>query len=76
MNHCKKRRQTMTTINVQGMSCEHCVQAVTTALKNIPALENITVDLKTGTAAFTSSSPVDMDAIHAAIQAVGFETAE
>ncbi|MFA6811020.1 MAG: heavy metal-associated domain-containing protein [Desulfoplanes sp.] len=65
-----------TTINVQGMSCQHCVQSVTRALQNIEGLQEISVDLAHKTASFTSDSPVNMDAVHAAIRNIGFETTE
>lgn len=63
-----------TTINVQGMSCQHCVQSVTKALETIDGIKGISIDLTAGTASFTSHNPVDMDAVHAAIRNIGFET--
>ena len=66
----------MTTISVQGMSCQHCVQSVTKALESIAGLKNINVDLTTGTASFDSEESIDIKAIHAAIRDIGFETVE
>lgn len=39
-----------TTLKVKGMSCEHCVRAVTNALKNTDGVQNAQVDLKGGSA--------------------------
>jgi copper chaperone len=66
----------MTTIKVEGMSCEHCVQSVTKALESIPGLENIHVDLQKKQAQFTSQGPVSMDLVHAAIRKIGFESSD
>ena len=34
-------------LNVEGMSCEHCVKAVTTAVSALPSVTSVTVDLST-----------------------------
>jgi copper chaperone len=34
------------TLKVKGMSCDHCVRAVTQALKNTEGVQDATVDLK------------------------------
>ncbi len=39
-----------TTLKVTGMSCEHCVRAVTNALKGTAGVRNAQVDLKAGRA--------------------------
>jgi len=33
------------TVKVEGMTCQHCVQVITEALKNITGLNTVTVDL-------------------------------
>ena len=38
------------TLKVNGMSCEHCVRAVTGALKNTDGVQNAEVDLNAGRA--------------------------
>ena len=38
-----------TILKVEGMSCEHCVQAVTKAVTALPGIGGLAVDLKTGT---------------------------
>jgi copper chaperone len=37
------------TLNVAGMSCEHCVKAVTGAANGLPGVSNVSVDLAGGT---------------------------
>jgi copper chaperone len=55
------------------MSCQHCVMAITKALSNIDGLENIKVDLETGTATFDETHPVAMDVIKERIEETGYE---
>ena len=38
-----------TTINVGGMSCDHCVKAVTNAVNTLPGIGSVAVDLCDGT---------------------------
>ena len=33
------------TVKVEGMTCQHCVQTITDALKNITGLNTVNVDL-------------------------------
>ncbi len=35
-------------LKVEGMSCQHCVAAVTNAVGSVPGVEDVTVDLATG----------------------------
>ena len=39
-----------TTLKVGGMSCGHCVMAVTKALKSVPGVQDAKVDLQGGRA--------------------------
>jgi copper chaperone len=64
---------TMKTIEVKGMSCNHCVQSVTQALTSIQGLANVKVDLLGGKATFEELSPVSEADIKAAIKDIGFE---
>ena len=47
------------TYAVQGMTCEHCVRAVTAAVAELPGTEKVTVDLAAGSVAFESPAPID-----------------
>lgn len=45
-----------TTLNIPGMSCQHCVQTITTVLAAFPGVQDIHVDLATKTARLTHDS--------------------
>jgi len=40
---------TKTVLKVEGMSCEHCVKAITKAAGTLPGVKNVAVDLKAKT---------------------------
>ena len=62
------------TLKVTGMSCEHCVKAVTDALTGIAGVTDVTVSLKKGTASFSHDPAVaPLEKIKAAITEEGFE---
>ncbi len=60
---------------VQGMTCEHCVRAVTEALAGIPGTEAVTVDLVSGSVGFDSRVGVDRVAVAAAVAEAGYQLA-
>ena len=66
---------TTQTIDVNGMSCGHCVRAVTSELEKIEGVSDVDVDLATGSVTFTSTAPVAPSAVAAAIDEAGFELA-
>jgi len=62
------------TLDVSGMSCEHCVKAVKTALSALSGVKDIKVSLKDGKVSFSHDpSQAPLDAIKAAIIEEGFE---
>lgn len=56
---------------VSGMTCGHCVAAVTKAVQAIPEVENVSVDLATGTVTVTGTP--DARAVRDAIAEEGYE---
>jgi copper chaperone len=61
-------------LKVEGMSCDHCVKAVTKAVTALPGIGGVTVDLKTGTVtveADLSQSPLDK--IKSEIEGQGYD---
>jgi copper chaperone len=64
-------------INVDGMSCDHCVQTVTAALDGIKGVGKVQVDLekKTVTVDFEEDQ-TGLEIISAKINSVGFEVVE
>jgi copper chaperone len=63
----------MKTIKVKGMSCEHCVMAVTKALSGIDGIKNVKVSLKKGEATFDETGTVDMGIVREKIEDAGYE---
>ena len=63
----------MTSLQIKGMSCNHCVMAVTKALKEIEGLEDITVNLEKAEAIFKETKPVDPNLIKERIKKAGYE---
>jgi copper chaperone len=65
----------MATIKITGMSCNHCVMAVTKALNGVEGIKGVKVDLSRGEATFDEAGPVDMDTVRAEIKKAGYEVA-
>jgi copper chaperone len=63
----------MKSIKIKGMSCQHCVMAVTKALGAIDGIKDVKVDLKTGTATYDETKTVDPKIIDGAVKKAGFE---
>jgi copper chaperone len=65
----------MAALKIKGMSCNHCVMAVTKALGEIEGISDIKVDLSTGEASFAESGVVDMETVKEKIRKAGYEVA-
>ena len=63
----------MATVKIKGMSCNHCVMAVTKALNEIDGVKDVKVDLAKGEATYDETMPVDMDIVKAQIAKAGYE---
>jgi copper chaperone len=63
----------MSTIKIKGMSCNHCVMAVTEALKEIKEIKNVHVDLSRGEATFEHAEAVDTGLIRRKVEQAGYE---
>ena len=57
--------------DVSGMTCEHCAQAVTNAVKSIDPGASVTVDVKSGRATVRGAT-VPTERIAAVIEAEGY----
>ena len=62
----------MPAITVTGMSCQHCVSAVTRALNAIEGVSDVSVDLSSGKVEWTETSPIPLETIESAITDLGF----
>ncbi|KUG27404.1 mercuric transport protein periplasmic component [hydrocarbon metagenome] len=65
----------MPSIEVKGMSCNHCVMNVTKTLAALPGVSNVNVDLGKGLATFDAAA-LDPAAVREAIAKIGFEPGE
>jgi copper chaperone CopZ len=64
---------TTTTYRVAGMSCGHCVSAVTAELTKIGGVAGVDVSLEAGEVTVTSDAALDEADVAAAIDEAGFE---
>jgi Cu+-exporting ATPase len=60
-------------IDVQGMTCEGCVNSVKRALSRVPGVKTVDVDLAAGRASVTG--PNERDALLTALQKAGYSGA-
>ena len=63
------------TYTVTGMTCGHCVSAVSEEVGALPGVTGIAVDLPTGAVTVTSDAPLDEAAVAAAVEEAGYELA-
>jgi copper chaperone len=61
------------TIKVKGMSCQHCVNAVSKTLSGIEGVQGVKIDLAKGEATFEELKPVDDALIRERIEKAGYE---
>lgn len=69
---------TQTTYRVTGMTCSHCVSAVTEELEALPGVRSVDVDLVAGGTSdvhVASEAPLDETAVAAAIDEAGYTLA-
>lgn len=69
---------TTTTLKVNGMTCGHCVKAVTEELTALDGVSDVDVDLapeSVSTVTVTSTAPLSDDDIAAAIDEAGYDLA-
>ncbi len=63
------------TYTVVGMTCGHCVAAVTEEVGAVRGVTSVDVDLPTGALTVTSGAPVEADAVRAAVEEAGYQVA-
>lgn len=64
---------TTASYRVTGMTCDHCVRAVTEEIDRLPGVTDVNVDLASGTVTVSSDAPLDEDAVRAAVDEAGYE---
>lgn len=60
---------------VKGMTCDHCVRAVTDEVGKVAGVSGVEVDLASGRVAVSGGGPIDDAAVRAAVEAAGYEMA-
>ena len=63
----------MKSVKIKGMSCQHCVMAVTKALCALEGAGEVKVDLETGLATIEEDKAVDLQAVKDAVKKAGYE---
>jgi len=60
-------------IHIEGMSCDHCVKHVTTALIEVDGVKDVKVDLKGKVAEVELAGTVDDSKLKEAVEEAGYE---
>jgi copper ion binding protein len=60
------------TFRVEGMTCDHCRNAVTTEVSAVSGVQAVTVDIEAGTVTVSADKPVDQSDIAAAVDEAGY----
>ncbi len=63
---------TTATYKVAGMTCDHCVRAVTTELVLLPGVRSVDVDLAEGAVTVTSDDPLDLEDVREVVDEAGY----
>ncbi len=66
------------TFSVLGMTCDHCVAAVTAEVSRVPGVRDVTVELVPGalsSVTVASDLPVSEDDVRAAVDEAGYDLA-
>jgi copper chaperone CopZ len=66
---------TTKTYTVTGMTCSHCVNSVSSEIRQLPGVTDVQVDLGSGAVTVTSDQPLDDAAVAAAVDEAGYEVA-
>lgn len=62
-----------TSYQVKGMTCTHCANSVSTEVGAIPGVTEVTVEIASGEVTVSSTEPVDVQALRAAVDEAGYE---
>lgn len=66
----------MKTVEVKGMSCQHCVASVEKALSSIEGVTDVKVSLENACATYEDSDGSDAAKVKEIINKIGFEAGE
>ena len=60
------------TFRVEGMTCDHCRNAVTAEVSTVPGVQAVTVEVEAGTVTVSCDQAVDQSDIAAAVDEAGY----
>lgn len=63
---------TNSTYTVEGMTCDHCANAVTAEVTKIPGVTDVSVDVAAGRLTVSSAEPVPAEAVTDAVEEAGY----
>jgi copper chaperone len=63
----------VSTYLVKGMTCEHCVRAVTEELGKLDGVQSVAVDLARGSVEVAAAGALTDEAVRAAVDEAGYE---
>lgn len=61
-----------TDFTVEGMTCGHCAQAVTTEIQKLDGVADVRVTVESGSVQVDSAADLDVDAVAAAVDEAGY----
>ena len=64
---------TTTDYTVSGMTCGHCVSAVSSEVGALDGVHSVDVDLQSGRVRVVSDAALDTEAVRAAVDEAGYE---
>lgn len=62
-----------TKLNVEGMSCEHCVKSITDTITALPGTDCVVVDLKEKIVTVSHSEELTVEKIKSEIEDIGYD---
>ncbi len=62
----------VSTWTVSGMTCGHCVASVSEEITEIDGVEDVAVELESGTVTVTSAAPLERADVDAAVTEAGY----
>ena len=75
MRGARREGDIMPTINILGMTCQHCVVAVEQALGRVDGMTDVEVDLDSGVATYSEEKRVDLAEVRRAVEEAGYKLA-
>lgn len=64
---------TIATYSITGMTCGHCVNAVSSEIGKLSGVSDVQVDLSTGAVTVTSAAPLSQAQVGEAVGEAGYE---